>query len=218
MDMKNHWERLYATKDPTRVSWYQPDPALSFELITQVAPSKAARIIDVGGGTSVLVDRLVEAGYTNLTVLDLSTAALDIARRRLGRQSSMVEWLEADVLEAKLKGPYDVWHDRAVFHFLTGSEDRQRYVKQVARAVGDGGHVIVATFSDDGPVKCSGLNVMRHEPGSLHAEFGEGFELLRSHREEHTTPGGATQSFVYCLCRTTGLLGDSAVEKGTPCR
>lgn len=205
MDLKNHWERLYATKDPTEVSWYQPDPTLSFDPITQVAPNRSSRIIDVGGGTSLLADRLVEAGYTHLTVLDLSRAALDIARGRLVHESSRVEWLEADVLEAKLEGPYDVWHDRAVFHFLTASEDRRRYVRQVARSVGQGGYVIVATFSDDGPVKCSGLSVMRFEPGSLHGEFGEGFELLKSHCEEHTTPGGATQSFVYCLCRSTGL-------------
>src|SRR5262245_10232034 len=135
MSSKAHWERVYATKDPSEVSWYQPDPLLSFELVKGVAPDKSSMIIDVGGGTSSLVDRLVEYGYSNLSVLDLSATALNIARHRLGTHASMVNWLEGDVLETDLGGPYDVWHDRAVFHFLTTEKDRHRYVLQVSRSV-----------------------------------------------------------------------------------
>jgi SAM-dependent methyltransferase len=172
------------------------------ELIRRVAPNRATPVIDVGGGASTLVDGLLEAGYGEVTVLDLAPAALDVARLRLGGRSHGARWLAEDVLDARLRaGAYGVWHDRAVFHFLTDPADRARYVAQARRAVRRGGHVIVASFSPQGPAKCSGLDVVRYSPDSMHAEFGEGFHLLDSVREDHETPRGVVQSFVYCLCR-----------------
>ncbi len=202
-DLKDHWEKVYAARALTDVSWYQSDPRLSLDLVTQVAPSRSSRIIDVGGGTSSLVDRLVELGYSGLTVLDLSGRALSVARRRLGDQEAPVQWLESDVLRVTLQGRYDVWHDRAVFHFLIDRDDRRRYVDKAARSVRPGGHVIVATFSDGGPTKCSGLDVMTYNPQSLQSEFGDRFELHGTHYEMHETPAGSTQAFVYCSFQTT---------------
>jgi SAM-dependent methyltransferase len=200
---KNHWEQVYRTKHPQAVSWFQPEAAVSLRLIRDATDSTAA-VIDVGGGASTLVDGLLDAGYRDLTVLDLSGAALAAARQRLGARSVGVHWLEADILQAVLPNQaYDVWHDRAVFHFLTDPAQRATYVRQVLHAVKPGGHVIVASFAEDGPEKCSGLPVMRYAPGELHAEFGAPFELLHHEREEHRTPGGTVQQFVYCFCRKT---------------
>lgn len=202
MDPKSHWEQVYRTKSATAVSWYQPEARLSLELIRRVAPDVTTPIIDVGGGASTFVDGLIEAGYTAVTVLDLADSALDIARSRLGERASSVHWLAADVLNARLPVEhFGVWHDRAVFHFLTDVRDRTRYVQQVRRSVKSGGYVIVASFAPDGPQRCSGLEVVRYSPASMHEQFGAQFQLLDSHREEHRTPGGAVQSFVYCLCR-----------------
>jgi SAM-dependent methyltransferase len=202
MDPKAHWEHVYRTKSPTAVSWYQPEARLSLELIQHVAPDLSTPIIDVGGGASTLVDGLLDAGYTDLTVLDLAGSALAAARSRLGARGNKVRWIEANVLTVELTdGRYGVWHDRAVFHFLTHPSDRARYVEQSHRAVRVGGHVIVASFGPDGPPRCSGLDVVHYTPTSMHAEFGQRFELLDSAREEHHTPAGAVQSFVYCLCR-----------------
>jgi len=156
----------------------------------------------VGGGASTLIDDLLDAGYHDLTVLDLSAAALAVARRRLGTRADTVRWVEADVLDASLpKTGYSVWHDRAAFHFLTAPADRARYVAQVRRAVRPGGFVLVATFADDGPTRCSGLEVARYCPEALHAEFGTPFLLMASEREEHITPAGVCQAFIYCLTR-----------------
>jgi ubiquinone/menaquinone biosynthesis C-methylase UbiE len=205
MTQKEHWEGIYRLKSPTEVSWYQPEARLSLELIRRVTPDLDAPIIDVGGGASTLVDGLLDSGYRNVTVLDLSEAALDNARQRLGARSERVTWIASDILEVTLpKGGYAIWHDRAVFHFLTNNEDRKRYVAQTSRAVREKGHVIVASFAPDGPQRCSGLEVVRYSPSTMHAEFGEGFQLLDSRREDHHTPGGATQAFVYCLCRVEG--------------
>ena len=196
-----HWERIYRTKAPTEVSWYQAEPRLSLDLIQRVAPDRTSPVIDVGGGASTLVDSLLGAGYQDVTVLDLAPAALAIARQRLGPEARRVTWLAADALDAPFAAQtYAVWHDRAVFHFLTTPADRARYVAQTRRAVRPGGHVIVASFSPEGPPKCSGLEVMRYSPDAMHAEFGAGFHLLTSVREDHHTPGGAVQAFVYCLC------------------
>jgi SAM-dependent methyltransferase len=202
MDPKDHWERLYRTKAPTQVSWYQPEARVSLDIIRRVAPDTTTPLIDVGGGASTLVDGLLDAGYETVTVLDVAPAALAIAQRRLGRRAARVRWLAADVLNVLLPSQaYGVWHDRAVFHFLTQPADRARYVAQTRKAVRPGGHVIVASFSPEGPPKCSGLDVVRYSPDALHAQFGEGFRLLDSVREDHHTPGGALQAFVYCLCR-----------------
>lgn len=202
---EGHWESVYRTKSPTELSWYQPEARLSVDLIRRVAADFDAPIIDVGGGASTLVDGLLDAGYRALTVLDLAPNALALAQQRLGKRTGLVRWIAADVLTTPLPaGQYAVWHDRAVFHFLTNPRDRARYVAQTERAVRPGGHVMVATFGLDGPSRCSGLKVMRYSPEGMHAEFGASFELLNSVREDHRTPSGIIQAFVYCLCRVGG--------------
>ena len=202
MNEKAHWEAIYRTKQPHEVSWFQREARISLALIRRAAPASPSAIIDVGGGTSTLVDGLLAAGYRNVTVLDLSSAALAEARRRVGPAATDVNWLEADVLAADLPHrAFDVWHDRAVFHFLTAGTDRARYVAQARHAVKPGGYVLVATFAQDGPTRCSGLPVVRYTPSALHEEFGAGFRLIESVRNEHVTPSGTTQAFVYCLCQ-----------------
>src|SRR5262245_54000217 len=202
MQPKEHWEKVYSTKAPTEVSWFQEHAALSLKLIREAGVTSSASIIDVGGGASTLVDDLLKGGFKDITVLDLSGAALAAAKARLGTRAARVKWLEANVLEAQLpRHAYDVWHDRAVFHFLTKDEDRHAYVRTVLHAVKPGGLVVVATFAEDGPTMCSGLPVMRYSASELHAEFGEPFELCGHEREAHHTPGGGEQKFVYCFCR-----------------
>lgn len=203
MKPKRHWEHIYATRPTDRVSWFQEHADQSVHLIEATGAPSDAAIIDVGGGASIFVDDLLSRAYTNLTVLDISAAALEAARQRLGDLGSLVRWVEADVLDAELPPHhFDVWHDRAVFHFLTSPQDRQTYVAAVLKAVKPGGHVIVATFAEDGPTECSGLPVMRYSAEELHAEFGAPFTLVRHERESHHTPGGAVQKFIYCYCRT----------------
>jgi 2-polyprenyl-3-methyl-5-hydroxy-6-metoxy-1,4-benzoquinol methylase len=202
MDPRTHWETIYRTKDVHEVSWFQSEARRSLDLITRICSDRSAPIIDVGAGASVLVDNLLEAGYRDLTVLDLSEAALEISRDRLGADSAKVKWLRADVLRTQLdEDAYAVWHDRAVFHFLTDAADREAYIAQVRRSVRPGGHVLVATFAEDGPDHCSGLPVVRYSAEGLHSEFGADFRLVKSEHEDHRTPLGAEQSFLYCLCR-----------------
>ena len=202
MDPKTHWESVYRTKDVHEVSWFQAEARRSRDLITRICPDRAAPIIDVGAGASVLVDNLLAAGYVDVTVLDVSEAALEISRDRLGADSAKVKWMRADVRRPQLdEGAYAVWHDRAVFHFLTDAADRAAYVEQVRHAVKPGGYVLVATFAEDGPEYCSGLPVVRYSAEGLHSEFGTDFQLVRSEHEDHHTPAGAEQSFLYCLCR-----------------
>jgi ubiquinone/menaquinone biosynthesis C-methylase UbiE len=202
MQSKSHWENVYASKDITEVSWFQQHPELSLQFIEQTGVDKAGQIIDVGGGASTLVDDLLANGYDNVTVLDISGAALQAAQKRLGQLASKVTWLEASIIEVKLpENFYDVWHDRAVFHFLTRAEDRARYVEAVRLSVKTGGHVIVATFGLEGPLRCSGLDVVRYSPDSLHDEFGDSFEIVDTTSELHHTPFGAEQKFIYCYCR-----------------
>lgn len=202
MDPKSHWERIYQNQLPTQLSWYQPHALRSLDLIRRVSPPPDGAIIDVGGGASTLIDDLLDGGYHDLTVLDLSATALAETRARLGTRADGVRWIAANILDAPLpKTGYSVWHDRAVFHFLLAPADRARYVAQVRGAVRSGGFVLVATFADDGPTRCSGLEVNRYSPEALHAEFGAPFQLIASEREEHITPGGVLQAFIYCLCR-----------------
>lgn len=203
MDARQHWEHVYRTKRPTEVSWYAPHLDVSLRLIEEAAPARDAAIIDVGGGEATLVDDLLDRGYFHLSVLDVSATALDVAKARLGARAGAVDWLCGDVTTFPFPlNHYDVWHDRAVFHFLTDPKDRAEYVRQVAHAVRPGGHVIVATFGPQGPTKCSGLDVVRYDPYALHDEFGTGFRLLRHLTEIHQTPTGATQQFTYCYCKT----------------
>ena len=205
MPSKDHWERVYSTKQADAVSWFQEHAAQSLRLIRGTGVARSADIIDVGGGASTLVDDLLSNGYTALTVLDLSDAALASAKARLGEAASSVRWLEGDITQVSLPiHAFDLWHDRAVFHFLTSEEDRRAYVDTVLRSVKPGGHVIVATFAEDGPLECSGLPVMRYGPTELHAEFGTPFALVQHEREEHHTPFGTVQKFVYCYCRKLG--------------
>ena len=202
MDVKAHWEKVYATKAPEAVSWYRPHLDASLALIERAASSRATSIIDVGGGESTLVDDLLLHGYRNVTVLDVSQIAIDVSKGRLGSVAEQVRWLVADIAEIELEpNTYDLWHDRAVFHFLTTSEQRTAYVRQVARAVKSGGHVIVSTFGPEGPTKCSGLEVTRYDAESLHGEFGARFRLMESSKELHLTPFGTRQQFLYCYCR-----------------
>lgn len=201
MDPRSHWEHIYRTKGSDQVSWFQPEATLSLELIQLVTPARDTAIIDVGAGASMLVDGLLTAGYSKITVLDLSSAGLAQSRDRVSNRAGSVVWQEADVLTADLAtGAFDIWHDRAVFHFLTGATDRARYVAQVRKSVRPGGCVLVATFAEDGPIRCSGLDVVRYSPDALLGEFGSDFRLVTSRREQHTTPGGAPQAFTYCLC------------------
>ena len=202
MDVKTHWEKVYATKTPESVGWYRAHLETSLALIERAAEARSASIIDVGGGESTLVDDLLLRGYKNLTVLDVSQTAVEVTKKRLGSASEQVRWLVGDIAEIELDAhAYDVWHDRAVFHFLTTQEQRLAYVRQVIHAVKPGGHVIVSTFGPEGPTKCSGLEVTRYDAESLHGEFGGSFRLLESSKELHQTPLGATQQFLYCYCR-----------------
>ncbi len=201
-DPKAHWENIYRTKAPDAVSWYRPHLERSIELIQRVAVGLSSPIIDVGGGESTLVDDLLDKGYDDLTVLDISETAIDVARKRLAQFAGRVHWMVGDVTQVELEPRrYDVWHDRAVFHFLTEADSRVAYVAQVNRAVRPGGHVLVATFGPEGPTQCSGLDVVRYDAESLHGEFGRRFRLVESAIEVHTTPFGTTQQFLYCLCK-----------------
>lgn len=199
---KGHWEKVYQTKPADQVSWFQEHAELSLQFIRNTGVPKGGHIMDVGGGASMLVDDLLREGYSNLTVLDISAAALQTAQKRIGNDAAKVHWLEADITQIELpEASVDVWHDRAVFHFLTDAGERQRYVQAVQHAVKPGGHVIVATFAEDGPLRCSGLDVMRYRPETLHDEFGAAFELVNSTNEMHHTPSGSEQKFIYCYCR-----------------
>ncbi len=199
---KNHWENVYTKKSADTVSWFQPHAEKSLSIIQNMNVSKDVNILDVGGGASTLVDDLLAQGYKNLSVLDLSASALNVAKQRLGDSAKKVTWLEEDVTKLNLeKHSIGVWHDRAVFHFLTDELDRQRYVETVLKAVKPSGFVIIATFAEDGPKECSGLPVQRYSAEGIHNEFGSPFELLGHEKESHQTPSGLQQHFVYCYCR-----------------
>jgi SAM-dependent methyltransferase len=202
MDSGTHWENVYKAKAPNAVSWYRAHLDRSLELIIGAAPDRTASIIDVGGGESTLVDDLLARGYRNLTVLDVSQTALDVTKARLGEAAQSVQWLCADITQATLPAmSFDVWHDRAVFHFLTSVADREAYVQSAARSVKPGGRVIVSTFGPLGPTQCSGLATMRYDAEGLHHEFGNRFQLIESSTELHETPFGTKQQFLYCYCR-----------------
>jgi SAM-dependent methyltransferase len=201
MDEKDHWEQVYREKKPGQTSWYRPHLDRSIEFIEQAGLAKDASIIDVGGGESTLVDDLLDRGYSNVTVLDISSAAISSTKARLGPPAASVTWIEADILLAELpEHRYQFWHDRAVFHFLVQAESRRRYVAAVRRALKPGGHIVVATFGPSGPEQCSGLDVIRFSPTELHAEFGSPFQKVSSCSEIHRTPWGSEQHFIYCYC------------------
>jgi ubiquinone/menaquinone biosynthesis C-methylase UbiE len=202
MNRKTHWENVYQTKSDHQVSWYREHLDNSLQMILNTEVDKTAAIIDVGGGSSTLADDLLDHGYADVSVLDISAAALLKSKARLGSRADKIEWIEADITKITLpENHYDVWHDRAVFHFLTDAEDRRKYVELVMRSLKPGGHIIVASFGENGPQKCSGLDVVRYTPETMHDEFGGAFRLVKSLNEMHETPFGTTQEFIYCYCR-----------------
>jgi trans-aconitate methyltransferase len=200
-DRQAHWQKVYATKAETDVSWFQDTPAPSLELIAKVGATPASAIIDIGGGASRLVDHLLDRGFENVTVLDLSAAALDAAKTRLGDRSTKVHWIVADATAWAPSTTYDIWHDRAAFHFLTEAADRAAYLARLDQALKPGGHAIIATFAPDGPEKCSGLPVMRYDAESLGKALGPGFALIETLRHAHATPWGAAQAFQFSVFR-----------------
>lgn len=199
---REHWEQVYGTKAPDAVSWYRPHLEESLRYIRATGLPPDAAVIDVGGGEATLVDDLLAAGYRDVTVLDISAQALEVCRGRLGSAAADVSWIAGDILDVQLPAArYDIWHDRAVFHFLTDEAARRQYIAQCFRSLKPGGFAIVGTFGPEGPEKCSGLTVARYAPEALHAEFGPAFELMSSSTETHRTPWGSEQQFVYCFCR-----------------
>ncbi len=198
MNPAEHWDRIYAARSAVEMSWYQSRPATALMLMAKLGMHKEDAIIDVGGGTSNLVDHLLEEGFRHLTVIDLSATAIATVQARLGNRAGQVNWIVADVTGAALPGPFRLWHDRAVFHFLTEPHQRARYMATLRNSLPEGGKVIMATFADDGPIQCSRLPVCRYSPDQLAAELGDGFELMAAHRETHMTPAQIRQTFIYC--------------------
>ena len=200
--LKSHWENVYLSRRPDELSWHVPHLEYSLTLITKIATEKSASIIDVGGGESTLVDDLLTLGYDALTVLDISDAGLALSQKRLGALAGLVRWQAADITTARLPvAIYDLWHDRAVFHFLTKEADRAAYLAQVKSSLKPGGHVVLATFSLDGPLTCSNLDVVRYDPKSLHSELGPEFTLVASDEIDHVTPSHTVQKFIDCTFR-----------------
>lgn len=208
-----HWANVYQTKQPTEVSWYRPHLERSLDLIARAAQNLDAAIVDVGGGASTLGDDLVEGGYRHVTVVDVSSQALDMARSRLGERGRDVKWVVADITTPTVdRERFDVWHDRAVFHFLVGESDRSSYRARLAETLKPGGSAIIATFAMDGPPRCSGLPVVRYSAESLAAEFGPDFSLVDTFNEIHQTPAGGTQAFCYVWFRHSSQW-DSSIPR-----
>jgi 2-polyprenyl-3-methyl-5-hydroxy-6-metoxy-1,4-benzoquinol methylase len=201
VDLKAHWEEVYSAKGATGVSWYQGDPRLSLELIRAVAPAAGGGIIDVGGGASLLADRLLDLSFDRIAVLDIAETALRQARSRMDVRAGRVEWITADVIDIRDVGTFDVWHDRAVFQFLTDAADRRKYVDLARRTVPEGGHLIIASFANDGPTQCSDLDVCRYNAVSMSAELGAAFSLIQEAEETHSTPWDSPQEFFYGVFR-----------------
>lgn len=199
----SHWDQVWSGRDPEAVTWYQPVPSRSLDLITSVS-SPTDAVVDVGGGASTLVDHLLDRGYGDLTVVDIAAGGLDAGRRRLGDRADSVRWVIADVTELDLGRTVDVWHDRAVFHFLLDAGDRAAYVDRLLAHLRIGGHVVIATFGPDGPQQCSGLPTCRYDAAGILRELGEGFEPIRDELEDHVSPTGAVQQFQYVSAQRVG--------------
>jgi SAM-dependent methyltransferase len=201
MSDRGHWDKMYRDKNATGLSWYRPHLEQSIDLIVRTGAGPNASIIDIGAGASTLVDDLLDRGFRHITLVDISDAALEVAKQRLGSRAANVTWRVGDITSVDLPADaYDVWHDRAVFHFLTDEADRRAYIARVCASVRKGGFVIVATFGPHGPEKCSGLPVAHYSADQLHNAFGATFRLLEHREEHHQTPWGTEQEFVYCLC------------------
>jgi 2-polyprenyl-3-methyl-5-hydroxy-6-metoxy-1,4-benzoquinol methylase len=202
-DAKVHWEDVWSRKKSNEVSWYQKDPKTSFDLILSTNPSKDANVIDVGGGDSKLVDKLLELNFKNITVLDISAKALKRAKQRLEQKADTVNWIECDIREFDSEDRYDIWHDRALLHFLTSEEDIRNYVKLIRKHVKGGGYLIMSSFSTTGPMMCSGLDTIQYSEESMKKLFSDGFEHIKSFEEEHLTPHKTSQIFIYTVFRKT---------------
>jgi 2-polyprenyl-3-methyl-5-hydroxy-6-metoxy-1,4-benzoquinol methylase len=201
MDRDRHWDGVYGVKAADKVSWYAPHLDRSLAMIRAVA-GPSSEIIDVGGGASTLVDDLLKLGHSKVSILDVSSAAIAIAKRRLGTDAGAITWITADITQGRLPGgTYDVWHDRAVFHFLTGQADRRAYSEAARQSIERDGHLVIATFAADGPTRCSGLDVVRYSADTLSREFASGFVLEQETHEIHVTPRGTGQNFLYCSFR-----------------
>ena len=199
MNLREHWEKIYSTKLLDKLGWYKPHLETSLKWIKELGLDKKVRIIDVGGGASSLVDDLLGEGYRSITVMDLSKNALSLSKERLGERAGMVTWLEGDITSDALPArEYGLWHDRAVFHFLTDSGKRRQYLDNLLTALNHGGHIIIGTFAPEAPPTCSGLPVQRYTPEELAVMFGEGFELKKHLKNLHVTPGGVEQMYLYC--------------------
>ncbi|MFC4740426.1 class I SAM-dependent methyltransferase [Flavobacterium ponti] len=194
---KEHWENVFTTKQETEVSWYQKQPKTSVDLIEKLNLSKEAKIIDVGGGDSYLIDNLLELGYTNLHLLDISSKAIKRIKNRLGAKSENVTFIVSDILDFKPEIKFDVWHDRASFHFLTEENDIQKYSNLVANSIASNGNLIIGTFSENGPLKCSGLPISQYNELKMKAVFENDFDLIESFTEDHQTPFDTTQNFIF---------------------
>ncbi len=201
MDKVKHWENVYQTKSSAEVSWYEPDPKQSLDLILGPAGDSRGRVIDIGGGQSFLVDRLLDAGFAQVAVLDISQTAIEATKARLGERASKVEWIVADITHCDSLGEFDIWHDRAVFHFLTDPDDRKSYVELLTQSLPIGGHFIVGTFAQGGPEKCSGLKICQYNAVVMQAELGPSFELVKRSEYLHTTPSGNPQQFFFGVFR-----------------
>ncbi|NNE02977.1 MAG: class I SAM-dependent methyltransferase [Eudoraea sp.] len=197
-DRKKHWEGIYDTKDTQRVSWFQPTPETSLDLIKELNIPLTAKIIDVGGGDSLLVDTLLELGYEDITVLDISEKSLENAKKRLGELANQVTWIVADIAEFVPPTKYDLWHDRAAFHFLTKTDEINSYVQTVANGIAPEGKMIIGTFSEQGPSKCSGIEIALYSEPKLTALFAQNFSKIRCKKVDHETPSGALQNFIFC--------------------
>jgi len=206
-ETKKHWENVYRDKSPLKVSWYQREPALSLSLIARARVARDAPIIDVGGGSSTLVDKLCDEAYTDISVLDISGVALNHTKNRLADKAGKVRWYEADVTSFEPPQRYALWHDRAVFHFLTLKLDRERYVNVLKQALEPHGQIIIMTFAIDGPGKCSGLDIVQYDADKMAAELGQGFELIETGHEIHHTPAGSQQKFAYFRFRFMAKAG-----------
>ena len=200
-DRKKHWENIYTTKEPTEVSWYQPRPATSLDLIKTLQLPTTAKIIDVGGGDSLLVDHLLDLGYTEITVLDISAVAIEKAKYRLGEKAQQVIWIVSDVTEFKPATKYDCWHDRAAFHFLTTEKDIETYIHLAEKNINPGGYLLIGTFSTEGPTKCSGIQIKQYSEASMTEIFSKSFKKMQCMHIDHRTPFGTNQNFIFCYFR-----------------
>jgi SAM-dependent methyltransferase len=198
MSQKEHWENVFSTKQEREVSWYQKSPKTSLDVISKLKPSKDAKIIDIGGGDSYLVDALLALGYTNITLLDISANAIDRIKNRLGDKAHQVTFIVSDILDFNPMETYDFWHDRASFHFQTDDQQISKYANIVANAVAKNGHMVIGTFSANGPKKCSGLDITQYSEAKMNAVFETHFDVVNCFVEDHVTPFDTIQNFIFC--------------------